>query len=101
MLTCFTGWLFGGSSGTKKKKSKSQDLAPYQSPAEKAEKLKEGRAIDLAALLELKGLVQTKSVAFFTTWVEDGNPCDFAKVSYLMTGSFFFTSTHTRSSKVL
>lgn len=83
LLTCYAGWLFGSSSRTKKEKSKSQDLEPYQSPAERAEKLKEGRAIDLAALLELKGLVQTQSVAFFTTWVQDGNPCDFAKVLLL------------------
>ena len=83
LLTRYAGWLFGSSSRTKKEKSKSQDLEPYQSPAERAEKLREGRAIDLAALLELKGLVQTQSVAFFTTWVEDGNPCDFAKVRLL------------------
>lgn len=86
MLIFYTGWLFSGSSSSKKKKNKSQDLEPYQSPADRAEKLKEGRAVDLAALLELKGLVQTKSVEFFTTWVEDGNPCDFAKVLYLSAG---------------
>lgn len=86
MVIYYTGWLFGSSSSSKKKKSKPQVLEPYQSPAEKAEKLKEGRGIDLAALLELKGLVNTQSVAFFTTWVEDGNPCDFAKVLHMPAG---------------
>lgn len=77
------GWLFGSGSGsgTTKKHSKARDLQPYQSPAERAETLKQDRAIDLAALLELKQLVQHQSVEFFKTWVEDGNPCDFAKVT--------------------
>ena len=77
-----SGWLFGSSrtSSSKKKKNKHQELDPYESPAEKAERLKEGRAIDLAALLELKQLIQHEAVAFFSTWVADGNPCDFAKV---------------------
>ena len=88
LLTCYSGWLFGSSS---KKKSKAHDLEPYQSPAERAEMLKEGRAIDLAALLELKALVQHRSVEFFKTWVEDGNPCDFAKVLYLYVASCLCT----------
>lgn len=81
----YTGWLFGSGSGsgTTKKHSKARDLQPYQSPAERAETLKQDRAIDLAALLELKQLVQHQSVEFFKTWVEDGNPCDFAKVLHL------------------
>lgn len=45
------------------------------------QQLKEGRAVDLAALLELKQLVHHSAESFFSTWVEGGNPCNFAKVT--------------------
>lgn len=72
------GWLFGTSSNKKKKKAKSSS---YVDPAEKAQALKEGRAVDLAALLELKQLIHHNPDSFFSTWEEDGNPCNFAKVA--------------------
>ncbi len=78
----YAGWLFGSSS---KKKSKSKVKTTYVSPVEQAQKLKEGRAVDLAALLELKQLIHQSADSFFSTWVEDGNPCNFAKVQDLST----------------
>lgn len=74
---CVLGWLFGTSSNKKKKKAKSSS---YVDPAEKAQALKEGRAVDLAALLELKQLIHHSPDSFFSTWEENGNPCNFAKV---------------------
>ena len=76
------GWLFGSSS---KKKSKFKLMTTYVSPVEQAQKLTEGRAIDLAALLELKQLIHYRASSFFDTWVEEGNPCNFAKVQDLST----------------
>ncbi|KAL0033669.1 hypothetical protein WJX79_011083 [Trebouxia sp. C0005] len=72
------GWLFGSSS---KKKSKSKVNTAYVTPVEQAQQLKEGRAVDLAALLELKQLIHHSADSFFDTWVKDGNPCNFAKVA--------------------
>lgn len=77
LCVCLLGWLFGTSSNKKKKKAKSSS---YVDPAEKAQALKEGRAVDLAALLELKQLIHHNPDSFFSTWEEDGNPCNFAKV---------------------
>lgn len=74
------GWLFGSSS---KKKSKSKLMTAYVNPVEQAQKLKEGRAVDLAALLELKQLIHHKANSVFDTWVDNGNPCNFAKVQDL------------------
>lgn len=74
------GWLFGSSS---KKKSKSKVNTAYVTPVEQAQQLKEGRAVDLAALLELKQLIHHSADSFFDTWVKDGNPCNFAKVQDL------------------
>ncbi|KAL0047265.1 hypothetical protein WJX82_011225 [Trebouxia sp. C0006] len=72
------GWLFGSSS---KKKSKSKLITAYVNPVEQAQKLKEGRAVDLAALLELKQLIHHRANSVFDTWVDNGNPCNFAKVA--------------------
>ena len=74
------GWLFGSSS---KKKSKSKLITAYVNPVEQAQKLKEGRAVDLAALLELKQLIHHRANSVFDTWVDNGNPCNFAKVQNL------------------
>ena len=74
------GWLFGSSS---KKKSKSNVMTTYVNPVEQAQKLKEGRAVDLAALLELKQLIHHRANSVFDTWVDNGNPCNFAKVQNL------------------
>ncbi len=74
------GWLFGSSS---KKKSKSNVMTTYVNPVEQAQKLKEGRAVDLAALLELKQLIHHRANSVFDTWVDNGNPCNFAKVQDL------------------
>ncbi len=83
------GWLFGSSS---KKKSKSKVMTTYVSPVEQAQKVKEGRAVDLAALLELKQLIHYRANSFFDTWVEDGNPCNFAKVQDLSASCSAMTS---------
>ncbi len=83
------GWLFGSSS---KKKSKSNLITAYVNPVEQAQKLKEGRAVDLAALLELKQLIHHRANSVFDTWVEDGNPCNFAKVQDLSASCSAITS---------
>jgi len=83
------GWLFGSSS---KKKSKFKVKTTYVSPVEQAQKLKEGRAVDLAALLELKQLIHHRANSVFDTWVEDGNPCNFAKVQDLSASCSAITS---------
>ena len=75
---CNAGWLLGSSN---KKKVKTKLRATYVSPADMTQQLKEGRAVDLAALLELKQLVHHSAETFFSTWVEGGNPCKFAKVT--------------------
>lgn len=72
------GWLLGSSS---KKNSKSKVKTTHVSSVEQTQKLKEGRAVDLAALLELKELIHHSTDSFFNTWVKDGNPCTFAKVA--------------------
>ena len=49
--------------------------------AMQAQRLKEGRAVDIAALLELKALVRyVPDSSDFDTWLDGGNPCNFAKV---------------------
>ena len=90
------GWLFGSSS---KKKSKSNLITAYVNPIEQAQKLKEGRAVDLAALLELQQLIHHRANSVFDTWVEDGNPCNFAKVQDLYAScsaitSYLYTFAH-------
>lgn len=71
------GWWFGKASSEPNLNAENELSA--LSPTEKAQKLKEDRGTDVAALLELKQSVQIDSQKFLESWVEGEDPCSFAK----------------------
>lgn len=73
-----SGWMLG-KAGNMADLTGIDELSQL-TPAEKAERLKEGRQIDLAALMELKQSFHVDSQKFLGSWVEDGEPCTFPKV---------------------
>lgn len=73
------GWLFSKASSADD--SDNEDEVIALTPAERAQQLRDGTAVDLAALLEIKQLFEPGAWQPLDTWVEHGDPCTFVKVT--------------------